>query len=343
MNVLTSVRFFKSLFILTVTATEIFTGCSPNKFDVEVTEPVTINVTRLDSAMFEPVPDSVIGNILDFYTQYPQLFDIYMRRIVRLGGVESRYYNDYLRLFLQNPDIRECYDSAKVIFGDFGQQKSEIEKAFGYIRFHIPGFRVPEVYTVISGFNESILMTDSVVAVSLDKFLGSGSYFYERVALQRYTRKRSNPELLPIEVVRNWALSEYENRDSIRNMASEMIFHGKILYLMDAAFPKSKDHYKISYTLRDIEWAKKNESNMWAFLIDKKLLFSTDSREIRKYVEDAPFVPAFREESPGRVGAWIGWQIVRGYMERNPDVTIQELFNITDHHHILIESGYSPY
>jgi hypothetical protein len=317
-------------------------SCSQNKFDVQLKEHVKINVIRLDSVLFGTSPDVIMRNITDYYVQYPTIFDAYMRRIVRLGGVESRNFYDYLHLFLRNPEIRESYDSVRAVFGDFRQQKEEIEKAFSYVRHHIPGFPVPEIYTVVSGFNESILMTDSALALSLDKFLGQRSIFYERVSLPRYMRKRTDPKLLPVEVVRNWVYSEFENRDSIKNLSSEMIYHGKIMYLMDAAFPKYADNMKISFAPSDIIWAKKSEKHMWAFIIDKKLLFNTDPREIRKYVDDAPFVSTFGEDSPGRIGAWIGWQIVRSYMKRNPSVSVEQLMRMHDHHQILIESGYSP-
>ena len=112
-------------------------------------------------------------------------------------------------------------------------------------------------------------MTDSAITISLDKFLGQNSIFYERVSVPRYMRKRSNPELLPVEVVRNWAYTEFENLDSVYNMANVMIYHGKILYLMDAAFPKYPDHLKISFNENDIIWAKKSEKHMWAYILDK--------------------------------------------------------------------------
>ncbi|HPW66793.1 MAG TPA: hypothetical protein PLY32_05635 [Salinivirgaceae bacterium] len=317
-------------------------SCNNNPFDIKLNDKVEINVTRLDSAMFEPDYESVVSNIDKFYVEYPDIFDIFMRRIARVGGPETRNFIDYLRLFLRNPEIRESYDSIKVVYGNFSKQKDEIEKAFSYIKHYIPDFQIPEIYTVVSGFNESILMTDSAITISLDKFLGQNSIFYERVSVPRYMRKRSNPEQLPVEVVRNWAYTEFENLDSVYNMANVMIYHGKIMYLMDAAFPKYPDHLKISFTENDIIWAKKSEKYMWAYILDKKLLFNTDLREIKKYTDDAPFVAVFGDDSPGRIGCWIGWQIVRSYMKKHPNITVNELLNINDHHQILIESGYSP-
>lgn len=320
----------------------VLVSCGSNKFDIDVNNKVDVKLIRIDSVMFEPDYRDVEANIGSYYTSYPDMFDIYIRRIARVGSYESRNFRDYLRLFLQNPEIRESYDSVKLVFGNFSSQKETIEKAFSYIRHYLPNFKVPAIYTVISGFNESILMTDSAVTVSLDKFLGQHSIFYERVSMPRYMRRRANPELLPFEVVRNWAYTEYDYRDSVYNLATEIVFHGKIMYLMDAAFPTSPDYMKISYTPDDIVWAQKSEKSMWAYMIDKKLLFSTDFREIKKYVDDAPFVATFGEDSPGRIGCWIGWQIVRSYMKNHPDMSISDLINMRDNQQILFESRYYP-
>ncbi|MDD4746019.1 MAG: hypothetical protein RBR35_05880 [Salinivirgaceae bacterium] len=325
----------------TIVLLTLFVGCSHNKFKVDLKEKVVVEVVRLDSVMFEMERNSVIDSISTFYGLYPDFFDIYMRRILRIGGRESSYFVDYLQLFLDNPDIRESYDSVKRVYGDFSEKKRAIEDGFSYAKYHLPNLQVPKIYTVISGFNESMIMIDSAVGISLDKFLGSKSYFYERLATPIYTRKRNEPFLLEAEVLRNWLYSEYPNGDPNENLINTMIYHGKIMYIMDASFPDMPDHLKISFTPAEIIWAKKSEHNMWAFLIDKKLLFAID-KHIGKYVDEAPFVSTFGEESPGRVGVWIGWQIVRSFMDANPNITISQLMEMNDHHEILVESEYVP-
>ena len=319
-----------------------FTSFSRNNFKIDIEKEVVVDVCRIDSAMFENDTEQVIDSISDFYKKYPDFFDLYMRRILRIGGRESSYFVDYLRIFLNNPDFRESYDSVKREFGDFTREKRAIERAFSYTKHYLPELSIPKLYTVISGFNESMIITDSSVGISLDKFLGSKSFFYARLAVPNYARKRNEPYLIPSEVVRNWLYSEFENKDSVENLVNTMIYNGKILYLMDAAFPELSDAAKISYTQSEIVWAKKSEKSMWAFLIEKKLLFKGGTKEISKYIEEAPFVSTFGEDSPGRVGAWIGWQIVRSYMNNNPKVTISDLMKNSNHNQILIESEYSP-
>ena len=77
-------------------------------------------------------------------------------------------------------------------------------------------------------------------------------------------------------------------------------------------------------------------------ILENKHLFSSESILTAKYINPAPFTAYFPAESPGRTGIWIGWQIVRSFMEKNPQVTLPELMNNPDAQGILERSGYAP-
>jgi len=61
-----------------------------------------------------------------------------------------------------------------------------------------------------------------------------------------------------------------------------------------------------------------------------------------KYINPAPFTSYFPEESPGRTGIWLGWQIIRSYMDKNQDITLPQLMDNFDVQGILEKSGYRP-
>jgi len=329
-------RFYIFFALITIT------GCEKNKFDIKLKKEIDITVYRTDSILFTPPVDSVIKYIDVFYESYPDFADIYFTNVLSIGGRDSRYFTDYLKLFLSNPDFRECYDSVKLIFNSFDKKKNEIENAFNYLRYYLPDIQIPEIYTMISGFNEPIIILNDAVGISLDKFLGTNSIFYQKLQGHRYLHKRYNPDLISVEVVRSWIEYEYPNLDSIYNLANVMIYYGKIMYLMDAAFPKQPDYFKISYLPIEITWAKNSEKHIWAYFIDKKLLFTTNEKEISRFINEVPYIQDFGTDSPGRVGIWMGWQIVRNYMNKNPEITIRELIENNDHQTILLQSGYAP-
>ena len=144
------------------------------------------------------------------------------------------------------------------------------------------------------------------------------------------------------EVMYAWALSEWPKSDNVNTLMSNMIQHGKIMYFMDAMFPKMNDTLKIGFTKRQLDFCMKSESKMWTYLAEHKELFTTDRMNIKRFIDDGPYTAVFSEQSPARTGVWIGWQIVRSYMKQNPQVTLPELMQNQDHQKILNESGYQP-
>jgi len=114
------------------------------------------------------------------------------------------------------------------------------------------------------------------------------------------------------------------------------------MYFVDAMMPDLADTLKIGFTRRQLDFCKKNEATMWTYLAEHKQLFTTDRMSIKRFMDDGPFTSAFTDESPGRAGVWIGWQIVRSYMKQNNKVKLANLMEMTDYQSILNKSGYQP-
>jgi uncharacterized protein YjaZ len=109
-----------------------------------------------------------------------------------------------------------------------------------------------------------------------------------------------------------------------------MVSAGKQLYFKDKMIPFKSDAEKIGYTQDQLDWAIANESYIWRYFVDRELLYSTDSKLPGRFINPAPYSKFYLEEidseSPGRLGQYMGWQIVRAYMNNN-NVTIKQLLN----------------
>ncbi|MDP6908230.1 MAG: gliding motility lipoprotein GldB, partial [Flavobacteriales bacterium] len=81
---------------------------------------------------------------------------------------------------------------------------------------------------------------------------------------------------------------------------------------------------------------------IWAHLVDNELLYTTDKMLVNKWVNQAPFIAGIPKQSPGRLGQWVGWQIVRNYMKESPEVTIQNLMDNQNAQEIFTRSKYKP-
>ena len=144
------------------------------------------------------------------------------------------------------------------------------------------------------------------------------------------------------DVAYAWGITEFEETNKATNLMGNIIHHGKLMYFVDAMLPKTPDSLKIGYSKAQFEFCKNNEAQMWNYMVEKKMLFSTNRMDIIRYINDGPTTSGFPAESPARAGVWIRWQIVRKYMDSHPETTLEQLMQNSDYQQILNESEYFP-
>ena len=126
------------------------------------------------------------------------------------------------------------------------------------------------------------------------------------------------------------------------NLLNSMLYEGKVLYLLSIFSPYNKDELLIGYSLEELRWAKQYEKAIWSTIIEQKHLYSTDYFLINQYINVAPFTSPITADSPGRLGMWIGWQIINQYMKNNKDIDLVNLMNDINYQRILENSHYRP-
>lgn len=147
---------------------------------------------------------------------------------------------------------------------------------------------------------------------------------------------------MTVDLLKGWLDSEYLNDSAQRNMLAQMIYQGKLLYAMDVLLPEISDTIKTGYSASQWEWVRQNEEKIWSFFIEQKFLYSTNPKTYIKYIQDGNTTGGFPEKAPARLGAYIGWQIVRAYMLKNPTTRLDQLFQLSDAQTLLAGSGYRP-
>ena len=149
-------------------------------------------------------------------------------------------------------------------------------------------------------------------------------------------------EKISTDCMKTWAKTEWEFNDSVDNVMSNMLYRGKLLYLVKSMFPEEHDTLVTGFTSRELKWVEANEKQIWDYIVEHKLLFETDYMTINKLVNPAPFTAGFPKESPGRTVNWLGWTIIEEYMKRNKNTTLEQLMNDDDYQKILEQSKYHP-
>lgn len=246
--------------------------------------------------------------------------------------------------YVTNPKIIKLSNVVKYNYKDISDLEEEIKNAFQYYQYYFPKSNLPIVYTYISGlqFESPVQLSAEAMVIGLDLYLGSDFNEYKTLGIPAYKSARMTREHIAVDCMKAFArIHLYENRRQ-NNFLDEIIENAKLLYFLDAMLPKKADHLKIGYTQSQLKWCIENEQNIWAFFIDKQLLYSANYEINRKFIQDGPFTLAFSKEAPAMIGNWIGWQIIRSYMNNNPDVSLPDLLKETNAQKILKQSGYKP-
>lgn len=317
-------------------------SCKRNPMKVDVSNiSIHLKIKHLDADLLNLKADEIATAIPSLKNSYGDFFDIFTYQMIAIGGTDQSNFTQMLNSFITDTIVQQAKASVAQNI-DTLRFRKELETAIKHYKYYFPEKEIPAIYTCISGFNQSIVVAQNLLGVSLDNYLGSQSQFYEKLGLPAYKRRNMRSEKLVPEMMQAWADTEWPRPDKENTLFSNMIQQGKVLYFLDAMFPEMNDTLKIGYTEKQMVFCRKNETKMWTYLAEHKMLFTTDRMSIKRFIDDAPYTASFSEESPGRSGAWIGWQIVRAYMKSHPEVKLPNLMNNPNFQEILNQSGYQP-
>jgi hypothetical protein len=249
-----------------------------------------------------------------------------------------------IREFITDPFNRELERKCREVYPDLAFLEKGLTETFANIRGEVPGFRPPVVYTYVSGllYESPVEYLDTVMIIGLDMFLGWDYEQYRAAGLPVFlTRRMEPPNIIP-ECARQYAYSLVPEGSQPKTLLDFMIFHGKVLYAMDRFLTDVADSLKIGYTAGQAKWCNENEAAIWRLFIDQEMLYKSDGFLNNRFIQDGPFTAGLPEGAPAMLGRWIGWQIVRSYMNKHPETGVRDLFEISDSQLILSQSGYKP-
>lgn len=231
------------------------------------------------------------------------------------------------------------------LYPDVSDLETMLSDAFRHYLYYFPDRNIPAIYTCISGFNSSIIAGDSVLGISLDKYLGADCKYYPMLEIYSYMAARMTPGYIVPDCMYAWAASDWDfeyMEYPAENVLTRIIHEGKLRYFMKCMLPDTPDEIIFGYTSDQMKFCRNNEAQMWQYLIEHDLLFKTDMLTVRKLVGNAPFTSYFTNESPGRAAVWIGFRVVESYMAKNSGVSLRELMDNKDVQLIVEKARYNP-
>lgn len=323
----------------------IFLSCIKNPYKVNTSSiKVDIDIERLEKDLFSMNPEEIAEKLPGLKEKYGKTLQLFSY-VINTGEIDDPSFADFIIRFCTDKLNNEVYEMTMKLYPDLLSVEKGLEDAFRHYLYYFPGKFVPEVFSCITGFNNSIITGDSVIGIGLDRYLGSDCEYYPRLQIYNYMSAKMIPSYIVPDCMYGWSASEWDFSSMnypADNVLVNIIHEGKLRYFQRCMLPETEDEIIFGFTGDQMEFCRNNEGQMWQYLIEHDLVFKTDQFIIRKLVGEAPFTSYFTNESPGKAAVWLGFRIVESYMNKNKQVSLEELMDEKNLQKILENARYDP-
>lgn len=297
-----------------------------------------IKIHRYDRLQFEASALNSFTSLQKMNTNYPHATKLLIEDVLALGSVDDEKINDRLCAYYSDTSLVNLMLDVEDKYKDLSSFEKELTKGFVFLKKRIPSIPIPVVYSQISALNQSIVVADSLIGISLDKYMGEEYPMYKRYYYD-YQRRTMNPERIVPDCISFYLLSLYPfpwERDH-RTLFDVIMYRGKIAWITEKALGSGELGAKLlGYNKQQLTWCSNNRKQFIEWVGKSNHLESTDPMIIRSYVQSMPN-PFLKDEVPPMIGVWLGMQYIDAYMKSNSDVTYEELLNNTDYEWMLMD------
>lgn len=340
MNRLTAMRTISFFLLLAL-----FVSCSNGKNKPNVSNiKVAISIERFEKGFFSADTNNLAASLAALQAKFPTFYPVYIKQILQLPASTPANEN-VIRQVISS--YRPIYDSIEKKYTNLNWLKDELATGFRYVKYYYPSYKVPGVITFIGTFDApGIILTPNYLAIGLHQYAGKNFSVYKDPQIQEmypsYISRRFDKEYITANSMKAIADDIYPDNNAGKPLIEQMIEKGKQWFLLDKFLPDTPDSIKTGYTKKQIDWAVSNEGNIWGYLIKNTDIYTIDPEIIQDYIGEGPFTRGMPEEvSPGNIGQWIGWQIVKKFADENPKLSIDQVIK-TPAKTIYNEARYKP-
>ncbi|MHB9147447.1 MAG: gliding motility lipoprotein GldB [Candidatus Amoebophilus sp.] len=296
---------------------------------------ISLEIKRLEDSLFNLRTKSEIAMFLE----QNQLL------VEQFFGLESDQEKtqliDKLYDMISNTSLQELYQEVQHKFKDITKLQSQLEYAFKCLKYYYPTFEVPQVVTFITGMGSDLYVSKQLIVISLDFFLGEGAKF-RPLRMPDYILRTYQPQyILPKLIL---LLSQQFNIENPKDntLLHDMLYAGKAYYFTKTLLPEVSHDIMLGYTKEQYSDTEKHQRIVWQHFIDHALFYETNHMVKKKYLDDRPFTSEIGYGCPGNIGGWLGYQIIKKYMQNNRDITLPVLMKNTDAQHLFTQAKYKP-
>lgn len=322
-------------------------GCS-NKNNIPDVSSVKVPITtqRFEQSFFALDTNNIVPQLDKIIAAYPSFGENFMGTIL---GVDPKWPADTVALYVKEfiNYNRNVYDTSQKYFNDFLVYQNEIKKGLQFVKYYYPAYKIPtKIITYIGpadGYGD--ILDDAVFYVGLHIHLGKNFPLYKTAMVQEtypaYVTARFTPDYIAVNCMKNIVGDMYPEKTEDKRLLVQMVEKGKRLYLLQKFLPETEEYKLIGYTDAQMKDCYKNEPAIWNLFVQNNFLQTADNNLIKNYVTEGPRTQELGEKAPGNIGSFAGWQIVKKFADKYPDIKLDSLMTM-DGEKIYAQAKYKP-
>ena len=286
------------------------------------------------------------SNLDILLSKYPSFGENFLATIL---NVDSKWSVDSAAEYVHGftTAYRHVYDTVQIVFKDFTPYEKEIKQGLQFVKYYFPAYKDRKTIITyigpLDGYGD--ILTDDAILVGLHHHLGKNFSLYRSSFVQEtypeYISNRFEPDYIAVNCMKNIVNDLYPEKMDDKPLVQQMVEKGKRLFILSKLLPKTEEYKLISYTKEQLKAVYEHEASVWDLFVQNNFLQTIDNNIIKNYIGEGPKTQELGEASPGNIGSFAGWQIVKKFMQKNPKLGLPELMN-TDAETIFHQAKYKP-
>lgn len=272
-------------FIFILLSVIVFSACRSDKQkdDFSFSE---IKIARYDRLQYEATVQNSFFSLQRMNTEFAQETRLLVEDVLDLGSVNMLDMNERLCTYFSDSILVHLMEDVGEKFKDVSSIEENLTHGFKNLKKEIRELPVPKIYTQISALNQSIVVGDSILGISLDKYMGDDYPLYKKYYYANQRRSMS-PEYIVPDCFTFYLLGQYPFLwlEGHRSLMDILLYRGKIAWTVENVLEGDRSgKTALGYTKEEVKWCEQHEEELWKEMKLNHYMETTDPMVIRSYI-----------------------------------------------------------
>ncbi len=236
----------KVYFIIITFILLLSTGCELRLKQYGDDSETVVNIQRYDRLESRYLTTGDFSALQQMNIDYPMETRTLVEDVLQLGEVNDPEINTKFLQFYQDTTLQVIISEAELQYANVCDISKQFSLVFAKMRKMFPEMQTPTVYMQIGALDQSVVIGNNSIGISLDKYLGADFPIYRRYYTAAQRKQMTREAIVP-DCICFWLLSMYplHNYDACTQNERDMHM-GKIMWVVNKLLGKKVFHTKFT-------------------------------------------------------------------------------------------------